>query len=116
MGPVGNHVALGVFIVEALLKMLAFWPRPFRYFRDGWNIFDFTVIVFALVPSTGQFAMVARLARLLREIRATQAALQRLEDRMDKEGRSERQGRVTHVAKYRALFPWKCGQAMLCLL
>ena len=69
----GNDVALGVFIVEALLKMLAFWPRPFRYFRDGWNIFDFTVIVFALIPSTGQFAMVARLARLLRVVRLVSA-------------------------------------------
>ena len=69
----GNDVALGVFIVEALLKMLALWPRPFRYFRDGWNIFDFTVIVFALIPSTGQFAMVARLARLLRVVRLVSA-------------------------------------------
>ena len=65
----GNQVALGVFIVEALLKMLALWPRPFRYFRDGWNVFDFLVIVFALVPATGQFAMITRLARLLRVLR-----------------------------------------------
>jgi voltage-gated sodium channel len=65
----GNQVALGVFIVEALLKMLALWPRPNRYFRDGWNVFDFLVIVFALVPATGQFAMITRLARLLRVLR-----------------------------------------------
>ena len=49
----GNEVALWVFIVEAALKMLALWPRSWRYFRDGWNIFDFLVIVFALVPATG---------------------------------------------------------------
>ena len=70
---VGNDVALGVFIVEAALKMLALWPRPHRYFRDGWNVFDFLIIVFALVPATGQFAMIARLARLLRVVRLISA-------------------------------------------
>ncbi len=65
----GYQVALGVFIVEALLKMLALSPRPFRYFQDGWNVFDFLVIVFSLVPATGQFAMITRLARLLRVLR-----------------------------------------------
>ena len=65
----GNQAALGVFIVEALLKMLALSPRPLRYFRDGWNVFDFLVIVFALIPATGQFAMITRLARLLRVLR-----------------------------------------------
>ncbi len=65
----GNQAALGIFIVEALLKMLALSPRPFRYFRDGWNVFDFLVIAFALIPATGQFAMITRLARLLRVLR-----------------------------------------------
>ena len=65
----GNQVALGVFIVEALLKMVALLPRPFRYFQDGWNVFDFLIIVFALIPATGQLAMIARLARLLRVLR-----------------------------------------------
>ena len=69
----GNEVALWVFIVEAAVKMLAQWPRSWRYFRDGWNIFDFLVIVFALVPATGQFAMIARLARLLRVVRLISA-------------------------------------------
>ncbi len=65
----GNQVALGIFIAEALLKMLALAPRPHLYFREGWNIFDFMVIVLALVPATGDFAMIARLARLLRVVR-----------------------------------------------
>ena len=69
----GNDIALGVFIAEAALKLLALWPRPLRYFRDGWNVFDFLVIVFALVPATGQFAMIARLARLLRVVRLISA-------------------------------------------
>jgi len=65
----GNHVILGIFILEAFLKMLAVAPHVDRYFRDGWNVFDFSVIVFSLIPATGEFAMIARLARLLRVLR-----------------------------------------------
>ena len=64
-----NNVILGVFVVEALLKLAARWPRPLRYFTDGWNVFDFTVIVLALIPATGEFAIVTRLFRLLRVVR-----------------------------------------------
>ncbi len=64
-----NRIILAIFIIEALLKMLALSPRPFDYFKDGWNIFDFTVIVFSLVPATGTFALIARLGRLLRVLR-----------------------------------------------
>jgi len=65
----GNHIVLGVFILEAALKMAAVAPRVGRYFQDGWNVFDFSVIVFSLVPATGDYAMIARLARLLRVVR-----------------------------------------------
>ena len=65
----GNQVILGVFIVEAITKMVALAPRSHRYFLDGWNVFDFTIIVFSLVPATGAFAMIARLGRLLRVLR-----------------------------------------------
>jgi len=65
----GNHLILGVFILEAALKMIAVAPQVDRYFRDGWNVFDFSVIVFSLIPATGEFAMIARLARLLRVVR-----------------------------------------------
>ena len=65
----GNNVILGIFVVEALLKLAARWPRPQSYFTDGWNVFDFTVIVLALIPATGEFAIVTRLFRLLRVVR-----------------------------------------------
>ena len=64
----GNQVVLAVFILEALLKMMAV-PADQPYFRDGWNVFDFSVIVFSLLPATGEYAMIARLARLLRVLR-----------------------------------------------
>ena len=69
----GNQVALGIFIVEAVIKMLALAPRSYRYFKDGWNVFDFIVIVAALIPATGQLAVIARLARLLRALRLISA-------------------------------------------
>ena len=65
----GYQVALAVFILEAAIKLTAVAPRFERYFHDGWNLFDFTVLVLALVPDAGQFALIARLARLLRVLR-----------------------------------------------
>ena len=63
------QVTLVVFVVEAAIKLTAVAPRFDRYFRDGWNLFDFTVLVLALIPDTGEFALIARLARLLRVLR-----------------------------------------------
>ena len=63
------QAALAVFVVEAAVKLTAVAPRFERYFRDGWNLFDFSVLVLALIPATGQFALIARLARLLRVLR-----------------------------------------------
>ena len=58
------HVALAVFVIEAAIKLTAVAPRFERYFRDGWNLFDFTILVLALLPEAGEFALIARLARL----------------------------------------------------
>ncbi len=64
-----NYIVLAVFVLEAAMKITAVAPRVGRYFGDGWNVFDFSVVVLSLIPMTGQFAMVARLARLLRVMR-----------------------------------------------
>ena len=63
------HVALAVFVLEAAIKLTAVSPRFDRYFRDGWNLFDFVILVLALLPDAGEFALIARLARLLRVLR-----------------------------------------------
>ncbi len=65
----GNQIILGVFIIEAILKITAVAPRFKLYFGDGWNLFDFSVVVLSLLPATGEYAMIARLARLLRVAR-----------------------------------------------
>ena len=61
-----HHVVLGIFIVEAVMKILAEYPKPQNYFQDGWNVFDFLIIVFCLIPATGEFALIARTLRILR--------------------------------------------------
>jgi len=69
----GNRLVLAIFIIEAALKIYAVAPKLHRYFGNGWNLFDFSIIVLALLPSTGELAMLARLARLLRVLRLISA-------------------------------------------
>ncbi len=67
-GPVlvaANTAILGVFVVEILLKLIAFGPR---FFRSGWNIFDFFIVSIALVPAAGPFEIL-RALRILRVLR-----------------------------------------------
>jgi voltage-gated sodium channel len=72
----GNDVILGVFVVEAALKIAAVAPRWRLYFGSGWNLFDFSIVVFSLIPATGQFALVARLIRVRRVLRLVSAVPQ----------------------------------------
>ena len=72
----GNDVILGVFIIEVVLKLAAVAPRFSLYFGNGWNLFDFTVVVLSLIPATGEFALVARLVRVLRVLRLVSAVPQ----------------------------------------
>lgn len=64
-----NTAIVAIFVVEIAIRVIAHWPRPFAFFRDGWNVFDFVVVALSLLPAAGSFATVARLARLLRVLR-----------------------------------------------
>lgn len=57
---------VAAFVIEASLRLTAHYPRPQSYFKDGWNCFDFAIIVLSLMPITGGFSTIARLIRLLR--------------------------------------------------
>jgi voltage-gated sodium channel len=59
-------LVVSVFIIEAALRLTALYPKPQSYFRDGWNCFDFAIIILSLIPFTGGFSTIARLIRLLR--------------------------------------------------
>ena len=76
-GPVLAGIELvvqAIFVAEIAIRLLACWPRPGNFFRDGWNLFDFGVVVASLLPQAGAFAMVARLARLMRVTRLVSAS------------------------------------------
>lgn len=64
-----NVAIITIFVVELTIRMVAYFPRPQRFFRDGWNLFDFVIVALSLLPSVGSFATVARVARLLRVLR-----------------------------------------------
>ena len=60
-----NSVLLAIFVVELLLRMFA-WRQ--RFFTDPWSLFDFVVVVIALVPASGSLS-VLRALRVLRVLR-----------------------------------------------
>ncbi len=62
---VANKTILAVFVVEIALKLIAFGPR---FFRSGWNLFDFFIVGIALVPAAGPFEIL-RALRILRVLR-----------------------------------------------
>ncbi len=65
-----QNIILGFFVVEAVIKILACGSKPWDYFRNPWNIFDFSIVAVSLLPIGGrQFVMVFRMARLLRALR-----------------------------------------------
>lgn len=64
-----DKIILGIFILEAALKMAAHGRQPWLYFKNPWNVFDFSIVVLCLLPVGGPFAAVLRLARALRLLR-----------------------------------------------
>jgi voltage-gated sodium channel len=64
-----DTVFLGVFVVELLIRIVAYGPRYRDFFREGWNVFDFVVIGAAFLPGLRENATLLRLIRLLRVVR-----------------------------------------------
>ncbi len=65
-----DFVVQVIFVIEIVIRILAYGPRFQRFFTSGWNIFDFTVVVLSLLPTgSGPVATVARIARVLRVAR-----------------------------------------------
>jgi voltage-gated sodium channel len=56
---------LAVFVVEIALRLFV---HRWAFWRDPWSVFDFLVVAVALVPATGQLA-VLRALRVLRVLR-----------------------------------------------
>lgn len=68
-----DKVVLGIFVVEIVLKLGAEGSKPWRYFTDPWNSFDFLIVVAVFLPINSQYVTVLRLARLLRVLRLVRA-------------------------------------------
>jgi voltage-gated sodium channel len=64
-----DDVLLGIFVVELVIRITAFGSRPQDFFRDGWNVFDFSVIAAAFVPGVRENITLLRIVRLLRVVR-----------------------------------------------
>lgn len=62
---IADATILAVFVIEIALRLIAV---RLSFFRDPWNVFDFAVIVIALIPASGPFA-VLRALRVLRVLR-----------------------------------------------
>jgi voltage-gated sodium channel len=60
-----DAACLAIFVVELVAKMIA---QGRRFWRDGWNIFDFVIVGVAVIPGSGSFS-VLRALRILRVLR-----------------------------------------------
>lgn len=60
-----DRVVLFVFVVELLLRLSVY---RLAFFRDAWSLFDLAIVLLAVVPAMGPFA-VLRALRILRALR-----------------------------------------------
>lgn len=60
-----DMICLYIFVAEIAAKLFA---HQFRFFRSGWNVFDFVIVGVALIPAAQSFS-VLRALRILRVLR-----------------------------------------------
>lgn len=68
-----NEAILWIFVVEVVVKMGAEGAKPWRYFLDPWNVFDFIIVAVCFMPVDAQYVAVLRLARLMRVLKLVRA-------------------------------------------
>lgn len=66
-------VVLWIFIGEIILKVAAQGRRPWCYFLDPWNVFDFAIVAVCFIPADNHYLLVLRLVRVLRVMRLVRA-------------------------------------------
>ena len=65
-----DWICLAIFVIEIVLKLVA---HGARFFRSGWNVFDFLIVGIALMPATHGLS-VLRALRILRVLRVISTA------------------------------------------
>jgi len=68
-----NKIILWIFVAEVVVKIIAEGKKPWRYFYDGWNVFDFVIVAAAFLPFGGSSVAILRLLRLLRVLKLVKA-------------------------------------------
>ncbi|MEM8851371.1 MAG: ion transporter, partial [Pseudomonadota bacterium] len=60
-----DRICLAIFVVELTAKMIA---QGTRFWKQGWNLFDFAIVAIALAPNAGPFSVLRalRIRRVLR--------------------------------------------------
>lgn len=58
-----------IFVAEAVIKIIAVAPNFRKYFGNGWDLFDFMIVVVSLIPQSSEHAIIARTLRLFRILR-----------------------------------------------
>jgi voltage-gated sodium channel len=67
-----DNIAITIFIFEIASKL---YCHGGRFFKSGWNLFDFTIVSMALIPESGGLS-VLRALRILRALRLVSAVPQ----------------------------------------
>jgi voltage-gated sodium channel len=62
-----DSICLGIYFVELALRILSYGKKPWRFFKQGWNLFDFIVV--GATPFFAGQTVVLRLLRLFRLVR-----------------------------------------------
>jgi voltage-gated sodium channel len=65
-----DHVLLAIFTIEIILKLVAYRGT---YFRNGWNLLDFSIVALSLIFISTHFVSVLRIVRVLRVLRTLSA-------------------------------------------
>jgi voltage-gated sodium channel len=63
-----DEFALYIYLVELIMRLVSYGKRPWEFFRQGWNVFDFTIVVLSFGIFTGE-TIILRLLRIFRLIR-----------------------------------------------
>jgi voltage-gated sodium channel len=65
-----DGIIIAIFTIEIALKILSNGKRPWVYFSDPWNVFDFIIVAVCLFPfSDTHYFAVFRILRVLRVFR-----------------------------------------------
>lgn len=60
--------ALYVYLAELTIRIISYGKKPWEFFRQGWNIFDFLIVILSFGIFSGQ-TIILRLLRIFRLIR-----------------------------------------------